>query len=266
MLQFCTRCAVQCYARCVLIFTPRFNAICKSFPCFPNIHTHALSLFLGQKSKQRQKIPGINAEEASYVVFRKCLLYLTNCVAYFTSKRATCNTLQSAEQATHCGSRLPLLSATQLSSNWRHSSLSGFTFAVYFRIRIFTNLNETKTSFCHSAKNPLKERKKRKQFERKRKRKISKEFRRIKSRHYTLYKSFIYMNLSGETINKKSSQYNISIGSISRTFSLHFSKKNLHLRLILINRNSKEGKTKRERKRPTGGRMCLHVLVLFRLL
>lgn len=154
-------------------------------------HTHTHSFFLGQKSKQRQKIPGINAEEASYVVFRKSLLYLTNYAAYFTSKRATCNTLQSAEEATHCGSRLPLLSATQLSSNWRHSSLSGFTFAVYFRTRIFTNLNETtKTSFCHSAKNSLKEREKRKQFKRKRKRKISKEFRRIKSRQYVLYKSF----------------------------------------------------------------------------
>lgn len=205
MLQFCTRCAVQCYARCVLIFTPQFNAICKSFPCFPATHTHALSFFLGQKSKQRQKIQEINAEEACYVVFRKCLLYLTNYVAYFTSKRATCNMLQSTEEATHCGSRLPLLSATQLSSNWRQSSLSGFTFAVYFRTRIFTNLNETTTSFCHSAKNSLKEREKRKQFERKRKRKISKGFRRIKSRQNILYKSFTYMNLSGDTINKKSS-------------------------------------------------------------
>lgn len=149
MLQFCTRCAV-CYARCVLIFTPRFNAICKSFPCFPATHTH--TFFLGQKSKQRQKIQEINAEEACYVVLRKCLLYHTNYVAYFTSKGATCNTLQSAKEAIHCGYRLPLLSATRLSSNCRHSSLSGFTFAVYFRTRIFTNLNETKTSFRHSEK------------------------------------------------------------------------------------------------------------------
>lgn len=108
---------------------------------------------------------------------------IQNYVAYFTLKGATCNTLQSAKEAIHCGYRLPLLSATRLSSNCRYSSLSGFTFAVYFRTRIFTNLNETKTSFRQSKKltqRADKENTIRTQAQEKN----SKEFRRIKSRQH----------------------------------------------------------------------------------